>query len=452
MAHLLPRVAIVGRPNVGKSALFNRLLGQRLAIVDEAEGVTRDRLICRMEHDGLFFELIDTGGIDPRSDATFNDEVRAQAELAIDEADVLVMVVNAQVGITVLDEELARRLLRTNKPLLLAVNKVDHPTQESVAQQFYRLGIKQLLTVSAEHGYHIMELADWMKSRLPQAPAELPDEGLKLAIIGRPNVGKSTLLNHLLNEERSIVSPIAGTTRDTLDCLVTYQGKPYTIIDTAGIRRRSKHQDVVEKFAHMRTERAIERADLILLMLESTAGMTAQEKRLAKIIEERGKGCILFFNKWDLVKGFRMEHCLKAVREEIPFLEHCPAIFGSSLTGRNVDKIFQEVQNVEKWKHERVATGELNRFLEKAIQLNHPPMIKGKRLRIYYLTQVDSAPPTFILFLNHLDLIDSSWKRYLIRKLRESYPFTGLPLRFVLRDKEGSHKNDFEEVAGPGLI
>lgn len=430
---------------MGKSALFNRILGRRLAIVDEAEGVTRDRLICPMEYGNHYFELIDTGGIDPHHVANFNDEVRAQAELAIDEADILIMVVNMQTGILTLDDELARKLLRTGKPLLLAVNKVDHPSKEPFIHAFQKLGIRQILPVSAQHGHNIMELIDWVVEQLPKGEIQKPQTGLKIAVIGTPNVGKSTLLNHLLDEERCIVSPIAGTTRDSLDCVIEYQGKPYTLIDTAGIRRKSKHQDVIEKFAHLRTEKAIERCDIVLLMLDSNKGMSAQEKRIANLIEERGKGCIMFFNKWDQIHGYRMEHCLKAVRQEVSFLEHCPAIFGSALTGRNLEKIFEELAIVQKWRYERISTGELNRFLEKAIQNNHPPMIQGKRLRIYYLTQVSCDPPTFILFVNSLQLLDGSWKRYLIRKLRESHPFTGLPLRFIMRDKAGANKADFEE-------
>lgn len=447
----LPRVAIVGRPNVGKSALFNRLLGERVAIVDEAEGVTRDRLICLMNHNDKIFELVDTGGIDPKSQAAFNEEIRLQSELAIDESDVLVLVVNSQVGITSLDEQLARRLLRTGKPCLLAVNKIDHPNQENAIHTFRKLGIAEVMGVSAQHGFHIMEMAEWICEQLPETASEAPTAGPKIALIGRPNVGKSTLLNTLLDENRSIVSPIAGTTRDSLDCLVRYGDKEYTIIDTAGIRRKSKHDDVIEKFAHIRTERAIERSDLVVLMLDSTSGMTAQEKRIARLIEERGKGCILFFNKWDLVKGFRMEHCLEAVRKEVPFLGHCPAIFGSAQTGRNIEKIFEKVEEILKWSLERIPTGELNRFLERAIQLNHPPMLQGKRLRIYYLTQTGSQPPTFLMFVNHLHLMDTSWKRYLIHKLRDQYPFSGLPLRFVLRDKGGVQAADFE-VDQEGLI
>jgi GTP-binding protein len=442
----IPKIAIVGRPNVGKSALFNRLLGRRLAIVDEAEGVTRDRLICAMDYNDRYFELIDTGGIDPKNRADFNNEVRAQAYLAIDEADALILVVNLQTGILGLDEEIAKILLRTKKPLLLAINKVDHPSKEPETHIFCKLGIRDRLPVSAQHGYNILELNDWIYSKLPEEVAPKPQEGLKIAVIGRPNVGKSTLLNYLLDEKRCIVSPIAGTTRDSLDCHVEFKGLPYTLIDTAGIRRRSKHEDVVEKFAHIRTENAIERSDIVLLMLDSNSGMTAQEKRLAKFIEKCGKGCILFFNKWDLIKGFRMEHCLLAVRKQVSFLQHCPAIFGSALKGRNLDKIFEEVAKIDHWRRERISTGELNRFLEKAIQFNHPPMVQGKRLRIYYLTQVSNDPPTFVLFINSIDLLDYSWKRYLIHKLRETHPFTGLPMRFILRDKTGAHRADFEEM------
>lgn len=447
----LPRVAIVGRPNVGKSALFNRLLGERIAIVDEAEGVTRDRLIALMSQNDKLFELVDTGGIDPKSQATFNDEIRIQSELAIDESDVLVLVVNSQVGITSLDEQLARRLLKTGKPCIIAVNKIDHNSQEPQAHIFRRLGISEVIGVSAQHGFQVMELAEWIAKQLPETPDEAPERGPKIALIGRPNVGKSTILNTLLDEERSIVSPIAGTTRDSLDCFVTFKEKEYTFIDTAGIRRKAKHEEVVEKFAHIRTERAIERCDLVVLMLDATAGLTSQEKRIAKLIEDRGRGCILFFNKWDLVKGYRMEHCLEAVRKEVPFLGHCPAVFGSAQTGRNVEKIFEHAEEILKWRDTRVPTGELNRFLEKAIQFNHPPMLGGKRLRIYYLTQVSSSPPTFLLFVNQLHLMDKGWKRYLINKLRDQFLFTGLPLRFILRDKVGEQESDFE-ISQEGLI
>lgn len=441
MSHL-PKLAIVGRPNVGKSALFNRICKQKIAIVDEAEGVTRDRLYAEGELFGLHFQVIDTGGINARSKVPFNEEIKRQAEIAIEEADTIIQVVDAQIGVTDLDKEVAKILLRTQKPVCLAVNKIDNMNQTSLLHQFYSLGIQRLIPVSAAQGWHIAELLEAAFEKLtPQTEEEEQlNETIKIAIVGRANVGKSSLVNYLLDEERCIVSPIPGTTRDSVDISFTLDDQMYTLIDTAGIRRKHAEHEVVDKFAAIRTERAIERADLCILMLDVQEGMTAQDKKIANRIEEAGKGCVILFNKWDLIKGFRMEHCLKSIEEEVSFLKHCPKIFTSATTGRNVDKIFPIIQEVYHNSLKRITTHQLNKFIGLALQKNHPPMIMGKRLRIYYMAQVDVQPPKFILFVNYPNLMIESYKKYLYNQFRETYAFTGVPINIYLKGKEKKEK------------
>lgn len=438
-----PTVAIVGRPNVGKSALFNRLCKQRISIVDEAEGVTRDRLYAKADYFGHPFELIDTGGIDPGSDIPYNELIRRQAEIAIEEADRLIFVVDGQVGPTDVDLQVAQILHRQQKPVVLAVNKVDAIDQVGRIYPFQRLGFSQIVGVSASHGLQVAELLestfqtwDWNEE---EAEEESP---LKVAIIGRPNVGKSTLVNYLLDDERVLVSPIPGTTRDSVDIDIEVHGKAFRLIDTAGIRRKRAEHEAVDKFAAIRTERAMERADLCVLMLNAQEGMTTQEKRIASELEELGKGCLLVFNKWDLVQGFRMEHCIEAIQQEVPFLAHCPSVFISAKTGRNVEKIFPYVQKVYDHAAHRVPTGELNRFLEKALQTYHPPMLGGKRLRIYYVAQVGVLPPKFVFFVNRPELMVDSYKKYLVNAFRKSFPFAGVPLQFSCRGKIDRHDVD----------
>lgn len=442
MQQSLPKIAIVGRPNVGKSALFNRVCQKKIAIVDEAEGVTRDRIYQNAELFGRPFEVIDTGGIDPRSEAAFNEHIKQQAEIAIEEADSLIMVVDGQVGLTTLDQELSKILLRTKKPICLAVNKVDGPAQKDLLFPFYQLGITKIIPVSATQNWHIAELLEAALNPIPvqeKIEEELPS--LKIAIVGRPNVGKSSLVNYLLDENRLVVSPIPGTTRDSVNVHFTHDGNLYTLVDTAGIRKKKSETEAVEKFAAIRTERAIEDADLCLLMLDAREGMTTYDKRIAKEIEEQGKGCILIFNKWDLVKGFRMEHCLEGIEQEVPFLLHCPKLFMSALSGRNVEKIFPLIQEVSAASKMRVTTGQLNKFIGRAMQRVHPPMIKGKRLRIYYLAQVGITPPTFVLFVNYPDLMQDSYQKYLINQFRENFPFQGVPLVFRLKKRERENRN-----------
>lgn len=443
-----PKIALVGRPNVGKSALFNRICQKRISIVDEQEGITRDRLYAQAEAFGRYFILIDTGGIDLSGTIPFNEEVKQQAEMAIEEADVIILVVDGQVGPTPLDEEVAKMLLRSKKPVVVAVNKIDQMSEDLKIHAFHRLAVRDLMPVSALQGYQIAELLEKALSFLPkqegedeapffedEMPPSTDDSLIRVAIVGRPNVGKSTLLNHLLDEERSIVSPIAGTTRDAIDVSIEHEGQKYLLIDTAGIRRKKAEKEVVDKFAAIRTEEAIDRADVCLLVLDSFEGFTTQEKRIASEIEAKGKSCILVFNKWDLMKNFRMEHALRGVREEIPFLNHCPTLFISATEERNLHLIFPAIQEVFAERKKRISTGALNKFIEGCLHKYHPPLIIGKRLRIYYMTQVESNPPKFVLFVNNPTLMTDAYKRYLLNQFREVYQFSGCPLLLELRGK-----------------
>lgn len=453
----LPKLAIVGRPNVGKSALFNRIVKKRIAIVDEAEGITRDRLYAVTDLFGMPFEVIDTGGINSRSKAVFNEEIKRQAEIAIEEADTLILVVDSTVGITDLDKEVASILLRTKKPVCLAVNKIDNLDNQDQIHEYYSLGIKKIVGVSAMQGWHIAELLETALEDFREKQVEYEeDPSIKICVVGRPNVGKSSLVNYLLEEERCIVSPIAGTTRDSIDIPFIHEDQLYTLIDTAGVRRKKSEHEVVEKFAAIRTERSIERADICLLMLDSMQGITTQEKKIANDIEAAGKGCILLFNKWDLNEGFRMEHCMQGVEEEVPFLKHCPKLFMSVKTGRNVEKVFSLIKEVSEDSKKRITTHQLNKFVAAAMQRNHPPMVQGKRLRIYYMAQVSVQPPVFVLFVNYPNLMMESYKKYLYNQFREEYGFMGVPITFHLKGKAPTkkerqrHRPDVLEMAKEG--
>ncbi len=431
------KIALVGRPNVGKSALFNRIVGKRVSIVDEREGVTRDRIYGKAELFNTPFEVIDTGGIDARSQEPLHRLVKRQTEIAIEEADALIMVVDAQVGVTTLDEEVARLIRALDKPVCLAVNKVDSAEQEGLIAPFFSLGIKRLVAVSASHGLHMAELLEPLVTATAKRYSDIADEDkpLRIALIGRTNVGKSTLLNTLLSEERSLVSDQAGTTRDAIDAQLKVGNRLFEWIDTAGIRRKKAEKEVVEKFAALRTERAIKRADICLVVLDACAGLTAQEKRMLSLVEAAGKGCLLLFNKWDLVSGYQMEPCLRAVRRSAPFTEHCPTLFGSAKTGKSLNRLFPLLEAIDHDRTMRIPTGELNHYLEKAIQKNPPPMQKGRRLRIYYLTQIGVAPPRFVLFVNAPSLMTSTYQKYLVNQLRATYRFQGTPLFFHLKKK-----------------
>ncbi len=438
---MLPKIAIVGRPNVGKSALFNRICQKRLSIVDEAEGITRDRLYAQADLFGRPFLLIDTGGIDLSGKIPFAEEVKRQAEAAIEEADAILFVVDGQVGPTPLDEELAKRLRKGKKPVIVAVNKIDQWGEETQVAAFHRLGIPKVMGISAMQGHQIAELLEAALNPIAEEESVVESPAtdvIKVAIVGRPNVGKSTLLNQLLSEERSIVSPIAGTTRDAIDVDYELDGQKYLLIDTAGIRRKKSEKEVVDKFAAIRTEEAVGRADVCLLVLDAFEGFTTQERRIAAEIEEQGKSCILVFNKWDLIQNLRMEHALRGVREAAPFLAHCPTLFIEAQNKRNLDKIFPLIREVYQQRFLRLTTGALNKFIESCLQKYHPPLIWGKRLRIYYLTQAEINPPKFVLFVNKPDLMTDTYKKFLINQLRDAFPFTGCPLFFELRGKRAA--------------
>lgn len=441
------KVALIGRPNVGKSALFNRICQKRLAIVDAEEGVTRDRHYAAAEYFGTPFLIVDTGGIDPKSRLPFADAVKKQAEEAIAEADALILVVDGQSGLTSLDCELATLLLRTKKPLCLAINKIDDLAfQATHLYPFHKLGIKRLISVSASHNWQIAEL---LEAALPASimqktkPDQDVDEGIEaqgetsrtihLALVGRPNVGKSSLVNSLLQEERCIVSPLPGTTRDSIDTAIQWENTPFVLIDTAGVRRKRAEHEPVDKFAAIRTQEAMSRADVCLLLLDAERGLTSQDKKIAKEIEELGKGCVILFNKWDLVKGYRMEHCLKSIEEQAPFLHHCPKLFISAKMGRNLDKIWPlAIEVYEEWSR-RLTTGQLNKCIGDAMQKTPPPMLQGKRLRVYYSTQITTSPPTFLLFVNYPHLMNDTYKKYLSNQLRLRFGFSGAPLLLQLK-------------------
>jgi GTPase len=437
----LPKLAIVGRPNVGKSALFNRICRKRKAIVDEAEGITRDRLYGTSELFGFEFEVIDTGGIHFDDTQDFNALIRYQAQLAIEEADVIIMVVDGQIGAVDLDFVVAKLLLKKGKNLCLAVNKLDAEEHGNLVHNFHKLGVQKIVGMSAVQGRNIAELLELTWKDFPKDNIErVAEDNINVAIVGRPNVGKSTLLNNVLNEERSIVSPTPGTTRDSIDAVVTRDDQKFLFIDTAGIRRKKSEHEVVDKFAFIRTEKSIKQSNICLFLIDATEGLTTQDKRILTTIEEEGKACILVINKWDLVKGFQMEHCLQALRQDAPFLKDCPQIFISALDSRNVEKIFPLINNLYKELTKRISTGHLNKFLESVMQLNHPPMIRGKRLRVYFITQAQTSPPTFVMFINYKDLFCRTYMRYLMNQFRKEFGFNGVPFKISLRQKKVQEK------------
>ena len=425
-------VAIVGRPNVGKSALFNRVIGKRKAIVEDVVGVTRDRIYETAEIFGKEVRFIDTGGIAFRENIPFRDEIKKQTLRGIKESDALLFVVDGTMPVTMEDEEIANLLLKSDKPVYVAINKMDNEERKRDLTSYYSLGCKDLFPVSAIHGDGVADvleavLTTWHEGVLVEE-VSIP----KVAILGRPNVGKSTLMNYLLKEERCVVSPIAGTTRDPID--VEFEN--FILIDTAGIRKKKGEKETVDKFAAIRTQEVIERSDICLVMVDATEGITSYEKGFLQQIIDAGKGCILFLNKWDLVKETRMEHVILDIKKKTPFLQHFPIIVGSVQGGRNIPSLPRLFQEVWENLHGRIGTGALNSFLEKKMQENHPPMIEGRRLRIYYLTQYKARPPSFALFVNESSLLPESYRRYLMNQFRKEYPLTGCPIHFKIKEKK----------------
>ncbi len=434
-----PTVAIVGRPNVGKSQLFNRLAGKRLSIVEDTPGVTRDRLYADCDWRGRIFSVIDTGGIEPKNDNEILKFMRYQAEAAIHHADVIIFITDLKTGVTASDEEVASMLQRSGKPIVLAVNKCDKPgAPDPNIFEFYNLGLGDPYGISALHGYGTGDLLDAVYEYFPpEEEGEGEDDRIRVALIGKPNVGKSSLLNRVLGEERVIVSNVAGTTRDSVDADVENQYGKFTFIDTAGIRKKSKVEEKIEKFSVMRSLMAVERADVCVIMIDATEGVTEQDTKVAGEAHNAGKACIIVVNKWDLVEkdGSTMKEYTLRVREGLAYMPYAPVLFISALTGQRVDKLYDMIAHVYEQNHKRIPTGQLNSILAEATARVQPPTDKGRRLKIYYVTQAGVTPPTFIFFCNDARLFHFSYQRYLENQIREVFDMTGTPVRIIVRQR-----------------
>ncbi|MCX7711899.1 MAG: ribosome biogenesis GTPase Der [Clostridia bacterium] len=435
-----PIVAIVGRPNVGKSTLFNYIAGKRISIVEDTPGVTRDRIYAEVEWRNRKFTMIDTGGIEPYSEDLIMQQMRRQAEVAIETADVIVFMVDAKDGMTASDREVSTMLRKTNKPVILVVNKVDRvgdPPPE--VYEFYNLGLGDMLTISSIHGLGIGDLLDEVYQHFPEGEQEEYDEDvIKVAVIGKPNAGKSSLINKIIGEERVIVSDIPGTTRDAIDTYVEMEDSKFVFIDTAGIRRKSKIVESIEKYSIIRSWTAVERADVCLIMIDATDGVTEQDTKIAGYAHDQGKASIIIVNKWDLVEKETgtLEEYRKTVHEKLGFMTYAPVIFISAKTGQRVNKIYELIKYVANQAAFRISTGMLNDLVNEATAMVQPPSDKGKRLKIYYMTQAGVKPPTFIIFVNDMELMHYSYQRYIENHLRKSFGFEGTPIRFMLREKD----------------
>ena len=434
-----PLVAIVGRPNVGKSMLFNRIVGERLAIVEDTPGVTRDRLYSECEWNGIKFDVVDTGGIEPSTDDEILLFIREQAQIAIDTADVIVLVTELGTGVTAADRDVARMLLKSRKPVVLAVNKCDKTgLPDAGFYEFYSLGLGDPIAVSAVHGHGTGDMLDACVEAFPETTGEdEEDDRIRVAVIGKPNVGKSSLVNLILGEKRCIVSNIAGTTRDAIDSRFDNDYGKYVFIDTAGIRRKSRVDDRIEKFSVMRAQLAIERADVCLIMLDAREGVTEQDTKIAGLAHEAGKASIVIVNKWDLIEkdDKTMDKLRKRIEGDLSFMSYAPILFISAVTGQRVDRIFELVNYVNDQSAMRITTGMLNNVLADAQARVQPPTDKGKRLKIYYMTQTGVRPPNFVIFCNNRELFHFSYQRYLENQIRSVFGLEGTPIRLVIRQK-----------------
>ena len=434
-----PLVAIVGRPNVGKSMLFNRLVGKRLSIVEDTPGVTRDRLYAECEWCGRKFDMVDTGGIEPSTDSEILLFMREQAQIAINAADVIVLVTDIRTGVTAADKDVANMLLRSRKPVVLAVNKADSTGAEDPAvYEFYELGLGDPISVSAVHGHGTGELLDACIAHFPpQEEEEEEDDSIKVAVIGKPNVGKSSLINCILGEKRVIVSDMAGTTRDAVDTPFENEKGKYVFIDTAGIRRKSKVDERVEKFSVMRAQLAIERADVCVIMIDARDGVTDQDTKIAGLAHEAGKASIIVVNKWDLVEKETgtMEKMRKDIMRDLSFMSYAPVLFISAMTGQRTDRLFELINFVNDQSSLRISTGMLNDVLADAQARVQPPTDKGRRLKIYYMTQTGVKPPNFVIFCNSRELFHFSYQRYIENQIRSVFGLEGTPVRIVIRQK-----------------
>ncbi|NCC66854.1 MAG: ribosome biogenesis GTPase Der [Clostridia bacterium] len=434
-----PLVAIVGRPNVGKSHLFNRIVGQRLSIVEDTPGVTRDRLYAECEWNGVKFDVVDTGGIEPSTDNEILLFIREQAQIAIDTADVVVLVTEIGTGVTAADKDVANMLLRAHKSVVLAVNKMDKPGDTDPAlYEFYSLGLGDPIAVSAVHGHGTGDLLDaCVEQFLDTEYSDEEDDRIKVAVIGKPNVGKSSLINLILGETRCIVSDVAGTTRDAVDSRVDNNFGKYVFIDTAGIRRKSRVDDRIEKFSVMRAQLAIERADVCLIMIDAREGVTEQDTKIAGLAHEAGKASVVIVNKWDLIEkdSKTMDSMRKDVMRDLSFMSYAPVLFISAVTGQRVDRIFELVNYVNDQSAMRITTGMLNNVLADAQARVQPPSDKGRRLKIYYMTQTGIRPPNFVIFCNSRELFHFSYQRYIENQIRSVFGLEGTPVRLTIRQK-----------------
>ena len=434
-----PVVAIVGRPNVGKSTLFNKLVGARLSIVDDKPGVTRDRIYGDCEWLGHRFLLVDTGGIEPRADDVILSQMRAQANIAIATADVIVLVTDLRSGVVATDQDVANMLQKSGKPVILCVNKCDSVgAPDPEFYEFYNLGMGDPIAVSAVHGHGTGDLLDAVIAYFPsESEEEEEDDTIKVAVIGKPNVGKSSLINRISGQERAIVSDIAGTTRDATDTRIENQYGKFTFIDTAGIRRKSKVTDAIEKYSIIRARTAVERADVCVIMIDATEGFTEQDSKVAGIALDQGKGCIVVVNKWDAVEkdGNTMREYKEKLAVDFAFMKFAPFVFISAKTGQRVDRLFEQIAYVYAQSTMRISTGKLNEILGAATARVQPPTDKGKRLKIYYMTQASVCPPTFVFFVNNAQLFHFSYQRYLENQIREVFGLEGTPVRFIIRER-----------------
>ncbi|MCM3122209.1 MULTISPECIES: ribosome biogenesis GTPase Der [unclassified Mesobacillus] len=433
-----PVVAIVGRPNVGKSTIFNRIVGERISIVEDIPGVTRDRIYSSAEWLTHDFNIIDTGGID-LGDEPFLDQIRQQAEIAIDEADVIIFLVNGREGVTSADEEVAKILYRSNKPVVLAVNKIDNPEMREMIYDFYALGFGEPFPISGSHGLGLGDLLDEAAKHFPKAKEDQYDkDAIKFSLIGRPNVGKSSLVNAILGEDRVIVSDIAGTTRDAIDSQVTYDGQKYVIIDTAGMRKKGKVYETTEKYSVLRALRAIERSDVVLVVINAEEGIIEQDKHIAGYAEEAGRAVIIVVNKWDAIEKDEktMKEFEEKIRAHFQFLSYAPIVFLSAKTKKRIHTLMPMIDLASENHAMRVQTNILNEVIMDAVAMNPTPTDKGKRLKIYYATQVSVKPPTFVVFVNEPELMHFSYERFLENRIRDAFDFTGTPIKIFARQRK----------------
>ncbi len=435
-----PVVAIVGRPNTGKSTLFNKLVGQRLSIVDDTPGVTRDRIFADCEWLSRHFLLVDTGGIEPYSNDIILKQMRFQAQLAIESADAIILVCDVRSGVVGADSEVASMLQRSGKPVVLCVNKCDTVGElPGDFYEFYNLGLGDPIAVSAVHGHGTGDLLDAVIEYLPECFEQEEENVISVAIIGKPNVGKSSLVNAISGEERAIVSDIAGTTRDATDTFVSNEYGDFVLIDTAGMRRKSRIEDQLEKYSVIRAKMAVERANVCVIMIDGTEGFTEQDSKVAGLAHEMGKACIVAVNKWDAVQkdGKTMDSYRKKLMNDFSFMSYAPIIFISAKTGQRLDRLFELIKFVDEQNAMRISTGKLNDVLAAATARVQPPTDKGKRLKIYYMTQASTRPPTFVCFVNKAELFHYSYQRYIENRIREVFGLEGTPVRFVIREREG---------------